>query len=55
MIRGRPLSLDRDAINDYLGNPYELEDDDGLCPYGRLLARGNWNVQTMTEKLLMPG
>ncbi|MCI45672.1 hypothetical protein A2U01_0066911, partial [Trifolium medium] len=55
MIRGRPLSFDREAINEYLGNPYEPKGDDGLCPYGRLLARGNWNVETITEKLLMLG
>ncbi|MCI24195.1 hypothetical protein A2U01_0045378, partial [Trifolium medium] len=53
MVRGRALGFDRDAINEYLGNPYQLEGDDGLCPYGRELARGNWNVQAMTEKLLM--
>ncbi|MCI29801.1 hypothetical protein A2U01_0051010, partial [Trifolium medium] len=55
MVRGRALGFDRDVINEYLGNPYELQGDDGLCHYGRVLARGNWNVQAMTEKLLMPG
>ncbi|MCI43952.1 hypothetical protein A2U01_0065191, partial [Trifolium medium] len=36
MVRGRALGFDRDAINEYLGNPYELQDEDELCPYGRV-------------------
>ncbi|MCI23497.1 hypothetical protein A2U01_0044677, partial [Trifolium medium] len=55
MVRGRALGFDRDAINEYLGNPYQLQGDDGLCPYGHVLAKGNWNVQAMTEKLLILG
>ncbi|MCI60892.1 hypothetical protein A2U01_0082148, partial [Trifolium medium] len=43
MVRGRALDFSRDVINEYLGNPYQLEGDVVLCPYGRELARGNWN------------
>ncbi|MCI84159.1 hypothetical protein A2U01_0105435, partial [Trifolium medium] len=55
MVRGRALGFDRDAINHYLGNPYELQAPDELCLYGQVLARGNWDVPSMTEKLLWSG
>ncbi|MCI65179.1 hypothetical protein A2U01_0086437, partial [Trifolium medium] len=55
MVRGRTICFDRDAINDYLGNPYTSADDDELCAYSQTLARGNWNVSTMVRTLLLPG
>ncbi|MCI46718.1 hypothetical protein A2U01_0067959 [Trifolium medium] len=55
MVHGRTISFNRNAINDYLGNPYELEADDQLCPYSIQLAKGNWDIQAMTGALLIPG
>ncbi|GAU40906.1 hypothetical protein TSUD_297110 [Trifolium subterraneum] len=54
MICGHPLRFDREAINAYLGNPHTLVNEDGLCPYARILAQGNWNVDHMKQKLLLP-
>ncbi|GAU52033.1 hypothetical protein TSUD_418690, partial [Trifolium subterraneum] len=54
MIRGHPLRFDRDAIHAYLGNPEIVVNEAGLCPYARILAQGNWNVDHMTKKLLVP-
>lgn len=54
MVRGRPISLSRDAINVYLDNPLTLEDC-VLCEYGKRLARGNWNIELVKETLVLTG
>ncbi|MCH94046.1 hypothetical protein A2U01_0015001, partial [Trifolium medium] len=54
MVRGREIRYDRDTINDYLGRPSDLPSDE-LCDFSKQLARGNWNVQAITETLLREG
>ncbi|GAU51460.1 hypothetical protein TSUD_413570 [Trifolium subterraneum] len=55
MVRNRHIRFDRDAINDFLGKPYNRADEDDLCDYAATLARGNWDVPGMTKLLLLPG
>ncbi|GAU42856.1 hypothetical protein TSUD_13240 [Trifolium subterraneum] len=54
MIRRHLLRFDLAAINAYLENPYTSENEDGLCPYARTLDRGNWNIDDIKQRLMMP-
>ncbi|MCI45715.1 hypothetical protein A2U01_0066954, partial [Trifolium medium] len=54
MVRGREIRYDRDAINDYLGKPSDLPNTE-LCDFSRRLARGNWDVEEITQTLLREG
>ncbi|KAK2366082.1 hypothetical protein QL285_079505 [Trifolium repens] len=54
MVRGQEIRFDRDAINEYLGQPSNLSTDT-YCAYTQSVARGNWNVSAITQTLLEPG
>ncbi|GAU27364.1 hypothetical protein TSUD_55170 [Trifolium subterraneum] len=53
MVRNRHIRFDRNAINDFLGKPYNRASEDDLCDYATTMARGNWDVPEMTELLLL--
>nr|KYP53718.1 hypothetical protein KK1_024292 [Cajanus cajan] len=48
------VSYSRDAINQYLGNPYALGGD-GLDEYGRLKKARAFNADKMAKLLCLPG
>jgi hypothetical protein len=54
MVRGQEIRFDRDAINDYLGQPSNLPTDT-YCAYTQSVAQGNWDVSAITQTLLEPG
>lgn len=43
-----------DAINEYLGNPLTLSDDE-LCQNAKRLAQGDWNFELVKDDLVIPG
>nr|KYP32287.1 Retrovirus-related Pol polyprotein from transposon opus [Cajanus cajan] len=53
-VRGAMVSYSRDAINEYLGNPYSLGGD-GLDEYGRLKKARAFNADKMAKLLCLPG
>jgi len=42
-VRGRTIFFNRDAITQYLGNPYELADSEDLCEYHERLKNNTLN------------
>jgi len=54
-VCGRDISFTRDAINQYLGNPYPLDDPNELCEYHEHLARGNFNHDEIERTILKAG
>jgi hypothetical protein len=54
-VRGRTIRFDRDAINDYLGNPYPLADEDELDEFHDLLNKGNFNHEEIKQTILLEG
>jgi hypothetical protein len=53
-VRGKTICFDRDAINQYLGQPSNLPSDE-LCAYSKHVARGNWDVPALTQTVLREG
>ncbi|KAK2445378.1 hypothetical protein QL285_016318 [Trifolium repens] len=53
-VRGQEIRFDRDAINDFLGQPSNLPNDT-YCVYTQSVARGNWDVSAITQTLLEHG
>ncbi|KAK2387356.1 hypothetical protein QL285_061150 [Trifolium repens] len=53
-VRGQDIRFDRDAINDFLGQPSNLPPDT-YCAYTQSIAQGNWNFSALTQTLLEPG
>nr|KYP40386.1 hypothetical protein KK1_038278 [Cajanus cajan] len=53
-VRGAMVSYSRDAINEYLGNPYSLGGD-GLDEYGRIKKARAFNADKMDKLLCLPG
>lgn len=47
MVQGRIISFDRNAINEYLGSPLNLEEGE-TDSYSRHVAQGNWNIQRIS-------
>ncbi|GAU26557.1 hypothetical protein TSUD_266710 [Trifolium subterraneum] len=54
-VRNRHIRFDRDAINEFLGKPYNRDNEDDICDYAANLARDNWDAPGITELLLLPG
>jgi hypothetical protein len=60
VVRGTTIHFDRDAINEYLGNPYTLPesedpDEEALCPYGDRQKSGDWDHGKIQREILLPG
>lgn len=54
MVRGREISFSHDATNKYLGDPLALEEGE-LDEYAKQIARGGWNINLVTDKLMLSG
>ncbi|CAJ2652977.1 unnamed protein product [Trifolium pratense] len=54
MVRGKTIRFDRNAINEYLGNPFTLPAHETLCDFQKQRARRNWDIDNMRRKLLRP-
>ncbi|CAJ2645262.1 unnamed protein product [Trifolium pratense] len=54
MVRGKTIRFDRNAINEYLGNPFTLPAHETLCDFQKQRARKTWDIDTMRRKLLRP-
>ena len=57
-VRGKIIRFDRDAINDFLGNPLTLPESEEptvptLCPYGEKNRQGNWNFRKIEKDILL--
>lgn len=44
MVQGRIIFFDRNAINDYLGNPLTLEEGE-IDAYSKCVVHGNWDME----------
>nr|KYP46875.1 hypothetical protein KK1_031521 [Cajanus cajan] len=53
-VRGTQVYYHRDAINDFLGNPYSLGGD-GRDGYGRLKNACSFKADEVAERLCLPG
>ncbi|KAL5061618.1 hypothetical protein RYX36_023355 [Vicia faba] len=51
-VRGKEISFSINSISEYLGNPLPVADDE-LCKYHKRLARGNWNIEHVKDKLML--
>jgi hypothetical protein len=59
-VRGNTIRFDRDAINEYLGNPFTLPESDDpdtlvLCTYGEREKAGTWDLGKIERVILLPG
>lgn len=59
-VRGVTIRFDRDTINEYLGNPFDLPPGEDptipvLCEYGEKAATGNWPHDRIKREILLPG
>ncbi|KAL5100365.1 hypothetical protein RYX36_004692 [Vicia faba] len=53
-VRGKEVDFSRRAINEFLGNPYTLGDDE-LDDYHIQLAKGNWDFENLRATLCKRG
>ncbi|KAI5447590.1 hypothetical protein KIW84_015155 [Lathyrus oleraceus] len=54
MVRGRTIRFYRNSINEYLGDLITLLDGE-LCAYARYLDHGSWNIEEISESILLEG
>jgi len=54
-VRGREIFFDRDAIIEYLGNPYELANPSELCDYHEIIAHERYNIPVLEQTIMKPG
>jgi len=54
-VRGRDISFTRDAINEYLVNPYHLAERDELCEFHATLAQGSFNYSEIERTIVKSG
>ncbi|GAU30940.1 hypothetical protein TSUD_143880 [Trifolium subterraneum] len=52
MVRGKEVHFDRNTINEYLGNPFNMPRNQELFAFKEQLNRGNWNIPAMVTALL---
>jgi hypothetical protein len=54
-VRGRTIRFDREAINEYLGNPYPLADEDELDEFHDRRNKGNFDHDEIKRTILLEG
>jgi hypothetical protein len=59
-VRGKEIPFDRDSLNAFLNNAFDLEPSPDptvptLCAYGKRNAKGNWKFEQIERDIMLKG